>query len=79
MDGDFGNEQGIEGWRFSSQETCREYWEVSGVGPKGRRVLRTGTMSPEILLEECIADAQELDRKTPLDQEGTDNGSNQTG
>ena len=64
---------------FPVRKRARGYWEVSGVGPKGRRVLRTGTMSPEILLEECIADAQELDRKTPLDQEGTDNGSNQTG
>lgn len=66
MNGDLGDEQGLDGWRFSSQETCRGYWEVSGMGPRGRRVLRTGTMSPEVLLEECIADAQELDRNTTL-------------
>ena len=79
MNSDRSDASGLEGWRFSSRETCRGYWEVVGVDGNGRSVLRTGTMAPEILLEDCIGDAQELERQSLSDRYSNDNETNQDG
>ena len=55
----------LEGWRFRSRETCRGVWEVEGIRQSdGLSVSRNGASDPNLLFEECIADARELDSKS---------------
>ena len=51
----------LANWRFKLSEPCTGVWEVSGADLKGRIVSRTGTADPELVLEECVADAMEME------------------
>jgi len=50
----------LENWYFRFEETCTGVWEASGEDIHGRVVSRTGTTDPELTLEECIRDAEDL-------------------
>jgi hypothetical protein len=52
----------VEGWFFRQQENSNCCYVVEGVDLYGHSVSRTGT-DPELVLEDCIRDAEEIRRQ----------------
>lgn len=52
----------LENWQFQECETCRGFWEILAKDNDGNRVCRNGASSPELLLEEVVAEALEIER-----------------